>query len=380
MQSRTTGAINLGVTGSIQGTHKFFNLNTGEIIVRRKWTELPLPNEVINRLEELTVEEVDSGSKNEMYEFNEAEDDDEEEEQQQGEEIREDAQTEHTEVENENKDKEGRDANGIVHDEHIRNVNKGGTVEEEEEIVENDHEANEGNNNDEDNNGRYNLRSNRTRDCLHRFTFISVKAGLTKRGDKARKAVLDEQLMFLQLKVFAFMPNPTKKQMKKALRVHCFLTEKRDGRIKARAVADGRSQVRYKEEETYSLMVKLESIMLCSLIDALEKRHVVMVDIKGALLKAHVPDDLELIVKMEGELAKLFTELNPKFKLDEDGALYLRCLKALYGHIEAARLFYDELDNSLTTKIYFTRNKYDLCVYNRESGNGQIHSGRVLTV
>jgi hypothetical protein len=83
---------------------------------------------------------------------------------------------------------------------------------------------------------------------------------------------------------------------------------------------------------------------------------------------------------MEGELAELFTELNPEFKLDEDGILYLRCLKALYGHIEAARLFYDELDNSLTTKIYFTRNKYDLCVYNRESGNGQIHSGRVLTV
>jgi hypothetical protein len=57
---------------------------------------------------------------------------------------------------------------------------------------------------------------------------------------------------------------------------------------------------------------------------------------------------------MEGELAELFTELNPEFKLDEDGILYLRCLKALYGHIEAARLFYDELDNSLTMKMNFT--------------------------
>jgi hypothetical protein len=190
MQSRTTGAINLGVTGSIQGTHKFFSLNTGEIIVRRKWTELPVPNEVINRLEELTVEEVESGSKNEMCELNEAEDDDEEEEQQQGEEIREDTQTEYTGVENENEYNEGGDANGIVHDEPIRNVNTGGTIEVEEEIVENDHEANEGNNNGEDNNGRYNLQSNGTRDYLHRFIFVSVKAGLTKWGDKARKAVL----------------------------------------------------------------------------------------------------------------------------------------------------------------------------------------------
>jgi hypothetical protein len=39
MQTRTTGAINLGMTGSIQGTHRFYNLHTGEIIVRRNWTE-----------------------------------------------------------------------------------------------------------------------------------------------------------------------------------------------------------------------------------------------------------------------------------------------------------------------------------------------------
>jgi hypothetical protein len=84
--------------------------------------------------------------------------------------------------------------------------------------------------------------------------------------------------------------------------------EKRDGRVKARAVADGRSQVRYMEEETYSPTVKLESIMMCSLIDALEKRHVVTIDIKGAFLKAGVPNDLELIVRMEGELAELFED------------------------------------------------------------------------
>jgi hypothetical protein len=199
-----------------------------------------------------------------------------------------------------------------------------------------------------------------------------VKAGLNKWGDKARKAVLDELLMFLQLKVFAFISNPTKEQIKKALRVHCLLTEKRDGRIKARAVADRRSQVRYKEEETYSPTVKLESIMLCSLIDALEKRHVVTIDIKGAFLKAKVPDDLELIVEMEGELAELFVELNPEFKLNKDGVLYLKCLKALYGHIEAAILFYDELDTSLTTRMNFKQNKYDPCVYNKETENGQV--------
>ncbi len=39
-------------------------------------------------------------------------------------------------------------------------------------------------------------------------------------------------------------------------------------------------------------------------IDAHEGRHVITIDIKGAFLKAKVPDDLELIVKMTGELAQ----------------------------------------------------------------------------
>ena len=167
-------------------------------------------------------------------------------------------------------------------------------------------------------------------------------------GNKAKEAVRDELLMFQQLEVFKFVPNPTEEQKRQALRIHCFLTEKRDGRIKAHAVADGRSKTRYSEEETYSPTVKLESIMLCSLIDALEKRYVATINIKGAFLKANVPDDLELIVKMDGELAKFFVEVNPEFQLNESGALYLKCLKALYGHIEAGRLFYDELNYSLT--------------------------------
>jgi len=40
------------------------------------------------------------------------------------------------------------------------------------------------------------------------------------------------------------MDSLTDEQKQRALRNHCFLTEKRDGRIKARAVADGRSQKR----------------------------------------------------------------------------------------------------------------------------------------
>ncbi len=54
MESRTTGPIHLGPTGNIQGLHKFFSLNSGEIINRRNWIELPVPSDVINSLNVLT--------------------------------------------------------------------------------------------------------------------------------------------------------------------------------------------------------------------------------------------------------------------------------------------------------------------------------------
>jgi len=75
---------------------------------------------------------------------------------------------------------------------------------------------------------------------------------------------------------------------------------------------------------------------------------------------------------VDGELANFFAEVNPEFQLNESGALYLKCLKALYGHIEAGRLFYDELNYSLTQRLNFARNKYDPCVYNKSTVNGMI--------
>ncbi|KAL7502656.1 hypothetical protein ACHAXN_000584, partial [Cyclotella atomus] len=53
MQERTKSCINLGPTGNFQGTHQFLNLETGEIIKRKKFTMLPMPDSMIKRVEEL---------------------------------------------------------------------------------------------------------------------------------------------------------------------------------------------------------------------------------------------------------------------------------------------------------------------------------------
>jgi hypothetical protein len=89
-------------------------------------------------------------------------------------------------------------------------------------------------------------------------------------------------------------------------------------------------------------------------------------------LKTHAPKDLDLIVKMDGDLAKVFCELNPNLVRKGEETIYLRCLKALYGHIKAARLFYNELDYSLTKRMGFERKKYDPSVYNHKSEDGSV--------
>jgi len=70
MESRTTEAVSLGTTGNIQGTHKFLSLKTIEIIVRQKWTELPIPSDAIDRSTDLVANEM------EFEEFNKEEEDD----------------------------------------------------------------------------------------------------------------------------------------------------------------------------------------------------------------------------------------------------------------------------------------------------------------
>ena len=51
--ARTVGAITLGPTGNLQGGYKFLNLRTGKKITRQNWTHLPMPSEVIERINKI---------------------------------------------------------------------------------------------------------------------------------------------------------------------------------------------------------------------------------------------------------------------------------------------------------------------------------------
>jgi hypothetical protein len=51
MQERAIQAICLGPTGNFQGTHKFLDLSSGQVVKRKRFDELPMPDSVIRKLE-----------------------------------------------------------------------------------------------------------------------------------------------------------------------------------------------------------------------------------------------------------------------------------------------------------------------------------------
>ncbi len=54
MAPRTTGALALRPTGNAHGIYYFYHLNTGRLLNRSRWTELPMPDDVIERVHKLS--------------------------------------------------------------------------------------------------------------------------------------------------------------------------------------------------------------------------------------------------------------------------------------------------------------------------------------
>jgi hypothetical protein len=108
--------------------------------------------------------------------------------------------------------------------------------------------------------------------------------------------------------------------------------------------------------------------MLSATIDALEGRDVATVDIPKAFMQADIDEVVH--VKFEGEIAEMLVKMDPKlyhkYVKDEHGklVLYVELLKALYGTMRAALLFWKKLSSHLVT-LGFVINPYDWCVANK---------------
>ena len=156
-----------------------------------------------------------------------------------------------------------------------------------------------------------------------------------------------------------------------------FLKKKRNGDIKGRGCAGGRPQRLYKtKEETSSPTAATESIFITLLLDAQEGRDVTVVDIPGAFLQTMASGNT--IIKLQGAMVKMMLKVNLSWNeyvvlegRKQVPTIYSEAIKALYGTVDAAKIFYDNLCNVLVKELGFVLNAYDACVSNKQVNGKQ---------
>jgi hypothetical protein len=203
------------------------------------------------------------------------------------------------------------------------------------------------------------------------LTQYNLKRGLREFGKDGVTALGKEMEQLHTQKVAKPVDadNLTRTQKRATLRYLMFLTKKRCGRIKARGCADGRKQRETTSKEDASApTVAIESVMLSATIDAMEGCDIATLDIPGAFMQADIDEVIH--VKFEGEIAEMLVKMDPKlyrkYVRNEHGktVLYVELLKALYGTLRAALLFWKLLSGKLVS-WGFEINPYDWCVANK---------------
>ncbi|MEN9849167.1 MAG: hypothetical protein RL368_1907, partial [Pseudomonadota bacterium] len=209
----------------------------------------------------------------------------------------------------------------------------------------------------------------------------SLGAGIKQFGKKGRQAAVDEMKQMHVRGCFQPIHRDqlSIKEKQRAVESLIFITEKRDGRIKARHCANGSVQRNYvSHEEASSPTVTTEAVLLTSVIDAEENRDIMTCDIPNAFIQTDIEDkDTKVVMKIRGVLVDILCDLDAKyveFIVNEDSkkTLYVQLKKAIYGLLESAMLFYKKLSSWLVEKGYKI-NPYDICVANKMI-NGNQHT------
>ena len=166
-------------------------------------------------------------------------------------------------------------------------------------------------------------------------------------------------------------------QKKEALGYLTFLKKKRCGKIKGRGCADGhKQQACITKEQSTSPTISTNAVFLTAMVDAWENRKVAVLDVPGAFMQVDM-DEL-IHVRFRGEmvdkLLEIDHELYSSYVTEEQGekVMYMELLKALYGTLQAAQLFWEKLRAKLAKDWGFVLNRYNSCVVNKKVDGKQL--------
>ena len=143
--------------------------------------------------------------------------------------------------------------------------------------------------------------------CLTQY---HLSKGLKVFGQKGIEAVLKELKQLHDWMVIEPQhPEEMSKDEKKAsLQYLMFLKKKRSGIIKGRGCVDGRKQRVYLNKDDISAPTfSTKSLLLTYLIDAMENRYIVTVDIPGDFMQSDLEGD-DLHMKLEGKMVDILEQ------------------------------------------------------------------------
>ena len=202
----------------------------------------------------------------------------------------------------------------------------------------------------------------------------SLNKGLKKFGDRGKDAAQKEMKQLHDRVVFEpiLIADMTQLERNRAMESLIFLTEKRDGTVKARTCANGSTQREYiPREEATSPTAATEAILITGVLDAKQGRDVMTLDIPNAFVQTPIPERGEkIIMKIRGRLVDILIEICPGVYEDyivyegKNKVLYVKMLKALYGMLISSVLYYNKFHKDIES-IGFEVNPYDICVANR---------------
>jgi hypothetical protein len=205
----------------------------------------------------------------------------------------------------------------------------------------------------------------------HVYSTLSIKAARRIYGEElSDKATREELMTCIEKDVWECLDATY--ITKNAIPSKMFLTPKtlpngKLDRVKGRIVAGGHRQDKslYEDKEISSPTVALTSVLTMAALAAKERRHVMTLDHKAAYLNAsmHGPP-VEMLISPE--VAEILCDIDNSYRkyVRADKKIAVRLKKALYGCVQSAMLWYNELTATLES-MGFIRNPYDTCSFSR---------------
>jgi hypothetical protein len=224
-------------------------------------------------------------------------------------------------------------------------------------------------------------------DSLYAFK-ISVRKAMKERPQDAEPVIMKEMRQMLDKRVWhgKHMGDLTASERSSVIRSSMFLKDKylasgAFDKFKARLVGGGDGQDKSLYDNLSSPTAATTSVFTIAAIAASENRFVETMDIGGAFLNADMkPTGVVVHMRLDKMMASILVKIAPDYHqfLNADGTIVVQLDKALYGTVEAASLWYNELKGKLE-QYGFIPNPYDNCVFNI-SGDDGIQTTVVLHV